>query len=51
MRKKSVEPKKLAIIKNLQFWSYQADILVTTPTHKLVFDIKFNKYQRKIVDF
>ena len=42
---------KVAISKNLQFWSNQVDILSILPNHKLIILTKFHKDRAKIVDF
>ena len=51
MQKKLDWLKILMLVKNPQFLSYQADILIILPTPKLIILTKFHKDWQEIVDF
>ena len=49
--KKIGRTQNMVLVKNLQFWSNQADILAILPTHEVVILAKFHNNRGKIVDF
>ena len=51
MQKKLYWPKNILLIKNPQFYSDLAEILLMLPTHELIKLTKFDDDWTKIVDF